>query len=256
MWKEMYDNSEHVRVTFWKLPKHLEQAQRAESVELNKIIINIWREKLVKILDIGIWDARVLKNIFELPELYNKIEKYIWIDVAQNCIDISKSTIIENDRSSKAKAILSNAKDIDKLESLYDLIICTWFTAGNFYPSNYNIYEYQKDFDLSKNDNFTEIFYKAYNKLNKWGKIVIWSVYKDNDSTRLIQEQAYKYFWRDIVSQPSDSFTASKDWRRSLRFTEKRIKNYLPFISPEQIEFIPLDAYDFAMMVVINKSNL
>lgn len=253
MSKEMYDNPDHVKVTFWKLPKHLEQAQWAESVELNKIIAAFWKEKLIKILDIGIWDARVLKNIFELPELYNKIEKYIWIDVAQNCIDISKSIIAENNWSNKAQAILSNAKDIEKLDSYYDLIICTWFTAGNFYPSDYDIYKYQEKFDLSKNDNFTEIFYKAYNKLNEWGKIIIWSVYKDNNNTRLIQEQAYKYFWRNIVSQPSDSFTASKDWRRSLRFTEKRLKDYLPFISSEQIEFIPLDAYNFAMMVIINK---
>lgn len=250
---EMYDNPDHVKVTFGKLPKHLEQAQWAESVELNKIITELWKEKLLSILDIWVGDWRVLKNLFELPELSNKISYYTWIDVAKNCIDLSNSMILENNWSNKAWVILSNAKDIDQLNETYDLVLCTRFTAWNFYPSNYDIYNYQANFDLSQNDNFTDIFKKVYEKLNDNWKIVIWSMYIDNDNTRLIQEQAYKYFGREIVSQPSDSFTASTDGWRSLRFTEQRVKDYLSFISPDKIKFIPLDSYDFAMMVVIDK---
>lgn len=82
---------------------------------------------------------------------------------------------------------------------------------------------------------------------------MIGSIYIDNDSTRIKQEDAYRNFGREIITNEKDSFTATKDGWRSQRYTKEQIYNYLDFIQRENITFIPLDDYNYAMMVRIKK---
>lgn len=87
---EMYDKNKHVEDTFNEsnMPEYLLQAQWSEFIELKKVIIELYKKKKspLTVLDIGIGDARILKHLVGIKELWNAIEHYDGIDIAQNCI--------------------------------------------------------------------------------------------------------------------------------------------------------------------------
>jgi SAM-dependent methyltransferase len=254
---EMYDNPNHIETTFGKqkLPEYLLQAQWAEFIELKKVISELYEKKGKKltVLDIGIGDARVPKHLFGIKEIWDAIEHYDGIDVAQNCIDISTKVIKDLGIGNKLNIKLLDATNLKDLKKKYDLIISTWFTAGNFYPSNFPFNNFSPGYNMSRNDKFEMIFRQAYEILNPDGEIIIGSMYIDNEKTRKKQEYCYKYFDWEIITDDRDCFTATKDGWWSQRFTKQRVYDYLSFVPKNKVSFVPLDTYDFAMMVRIKK---
>jgi len=72
---EMYDNPQHIEDTFTEsnLSEYLLQAQWAEFVELKKAIVELYNKKKspLKVLDIGIGNARVLKHLVGIKEIWD-----------------------------------------------------------------------------------------------------------------------------------------------------------------------------------------
>lgn len=251
----MYDNSRHVKDTFTEnnLSEYLLQAQWAEFVELKKAIAELYGKKKspLRVLDIGIGNARILKHLVGIKEIWNAIEHYHGIDVSKNCINISNKVIKKLKVENKASVQLLDAAKLKELNTRYDLIISTWFTAGNFYPFGFDFKKFKPGYDMSTNDKFTTIFKQAYELLNPNGEIIIGSMYIDNNETRKRQEDSYRNFGWIVITDGKDCFTASKDGWWSQRYTQQRVYTYLHFIPKENISFIPLDTYDYAMMVRI-----
>lgn len=254
---EIYDDKKHVEETFNEenLHDYLIQAQWAEFIELKKVISELSKKKgrPLTILDIGIGDGRILKHLVPIDELWKLVSQYDGIDIAQNCIDISTELIKKLGVSSKASVVLLDAENLDKLGKKYDLIITTWFTAGNLYPKDFSFEKFNHDFDLSKNPKFSAIFKQAYDALNPGGEIVIGSMYLDNPSTRKKQEDTYRHFGWDLITDERDDFTATKRGWWSQRFSKQRLFDYIPTVAQENFEFISLDTYDYAAMVRIKK---
>lgn len=254
--QEMYDNPQHLEDTFNQenLSEYLLQAQRSEFTELKKVIHEHSLTKpWLRILDIGIGDGRIVKHLVGIEEIRSTISKYHGIDIAQNCIDSSSQLINTLWVSDKVSVQRLDAVHISQVANTYDLIISTRFTVGNFYPFDFSIETFQPGYNMNTNDKFTHIIQEAYKLLNINWEIIIGSMYMDNESTRKHQEQSYKDFWRKVITDERDCFTASSEWWRSQRFTQQRIYDYLPTIPQEKIEFIPLDTYEYAMMVKIKK---
>jgi len=255
--KEMYDDAKHVKDTFTEsnLSEYLLQAQWAEFIELKKAIMELCKKRKspLKILDIGIGDARILKHLVGIKEIWDCIELYEGIDIAQNCIDISTKVIKDLKIENKVNVKLLDAIKLKDLKKKYDLIISTWFTVGNFYPFDFKFENFKSGYDMSTNDKFTMILKQASNLLNSNGEIIIGSMYIDNDETRIKQEDSYRNFGWTVITDEKDCFTATKDGWWSQRFTKQRVYDYLPFIPKKKISFIPLDTYDYAMMVRIKK---
>lgn len=252
----MCDKPNHVEDIFNEdnLSEYLLQAQWAEFIELKKVITELHeKKKSLTILDIGIGDARILKHLVGIKEIWDGIKHYDGIDVAQNCIDIS-TEIIKNLKVGKQASVqLLDAVNLKTLTKKYDLIISTWFTAGNFYPSDFNFKKFKPGYDMSTNDKFSMIFKQAYDLLNSNGEIIIGTMYIDNEETRKKQEESYRHFGWTVITDKKDCFTATKDGWWSQRFTKQRVYDYLNFIPKEKISFIPLDTYNYAMMVRIKK---
>lgn len=254
---EMYDNPRHVEDTFneCNLSEYLLQAQWAEFVELKKAITELYKKKKssLNILDIGIGDARILKHLLGVKEIWDAIEHYDGIDSAQNCFNISKKVIKDLKIEKKASVQLLDAINLKKVKKHYDLIISTWFTVGNFYPFDYNFKKFKHGYDLSTNDKFTMIFKQAYDLLNQNGELIICSMYIDNKETRIKQEESYRHFGWTVITDERDGFAATKEGWWSQRYTKQRVYDYLSFIPKKKISFISLDTYDYAMMVRIKK---
>lgn len=253
---EMYDDANTVQKSFDTgfLTEYLLQAQWAEFIELKKIITEIFSRKRqpVSILDIGIGNARIPKHLSGITEIWDMVERYDGTDNAQNCIDLSTKVISDLGINNKVTPYLFDATNLQKWDRKYDLIITTWFTAGNFYPDNFPFDTYKesgKIMDLSFNEKFEKIFSAAYRLLLAGGEIVIGSCYIDNDSTREKQESFYKKAGMTIITGKNDSFTATKEHFWSQRFTKKKLIDYFHFVGPDKISFSLLDTYHYAMLI-------
>jgi hypothetical protein len=256
----MYDNENTVAKSFdlSYISEYLIQAQWAEFVELKKVIHEISERinKPVSILDIGIGNARIPSHLCGIKEIWDRVERYDGTDNAMACIEISKQEIEKYNIGHKVFAIFMDAVNLDKIEKKYDLVITTWFTAGNFYPDDFPFDSYKNSgqrLDLSKNEKFTSIFRNAYNLLKADGEVVIGACYKENDATRLKQEESYRKLGMTVITDELDAFTATKEKFWSQRFTRDKFFSYLRFIPQEKFIFTDLDTYEYAMQVRIRK---
>ncbi len=166
----MYDNENTVLTSFDLdyISEYLIQAQWAEFVELKKVITEISDKKNgpVTILDIGIGNARIPRHLCSINEIWDRVKYYDGTDNAQACIDISQKEIQRLNISDKVSAYFIEASHLDEWTKKYDLVITTWFTAGNFYPEGFPFNTYKssgKKLDLTSNPKFTCIFNNAYN---------------------------------------------------------------------------------------------
>lgn len=256
----MYDNDNTVRASFNLnyISEYLIQAQWAEFIELKKVIAEIAsrNKRPVTILDIGIGNARIPKHLCGIKEIWDQIAFYDGTDNAMACVGISTQEISKLNIQDKVAAHFFDATKLDQWKKKHDLIITTWFTAGNFYPDDFPFDLYKdagEKLDLSINKKFSAIFKNAYELLNPDGEIVLGACYIDNDATRKKQEESYLKMGMNIITNQHDSFTATKEGFWSQRFTEGKLCNYLNFIEPAKISFKKLDGYDYAMQVRIKK---
>lgn len=254
---EMYDNPSHVASTFneQNLSEYLLQAQWAEFIALKEEIhqLSTQLQRPISILDIGIGDARIPKHLSGIKEIWDQVSSYDGIDIAQNCVDLSLEWIKTDLNAYKVTATRLDATQLASLAKSYDLIICTWFTAGNFYPETLSLNPFVHGQSLETNAKFSSIFKQAFAALNPKGKIVIGSIYIDNETTRKIQEASYRHFNWHIITDERDSFTATQEGWWSQRFTTEMVYRYLDFVPKENIKFKSLDTYEFAMLVEIEK---
>jgi SAM-dependent methyltransferase len=257
---EMYDNPDTVERSFDLnyISEYLIQAQWAEFIELKKVITELANKKKapISILDIGIGNGRVAMHLAGIREIWGNIALYDGTDNAEACVEITKKNMAALNLHNKVSAYFIDAKKLGDWQKKYDLVITTWFTAGNFYPDDFP-FETYKDSDqrlsLDTNKNFTAIFSNAYNLLLDGGEVVIGACYKDNEETRKKQEASYLKMGMNIITNPADSFTATKERFWSQRFTKSKLISYLSFVKPEKISFTNLDTYEYAMQVRIKK---
>lgn len=257
----IYDTENSVEKSFDEniIPEEQLQTQWAEFIELKKVINEVCsvQKRAISILDIGIGTARIVKHLSGVKEIWDCISYYHGIDNADACLALSNKVIKDLNIENKVSVSFLEANDLNKLDKKFDLIIITWFTAGNFYPDNFSFETYKesgKRIDLSKNERFQRIFSDAYNLLNPGGEIIIGSCYIDSDNTRKKQEAFYRKIGMEIITDAEDSFTATKEKFWSQRFTKQKLQNYLSFVNPYNIVCTPLDTYDFAMQVRIKKN--
>jgi len=256
----MYDNENTVKVSFDLnyVSEYLIQAQWAEFIELKKAIHETAERqgRPVTILDIGIGNARIAKHLSGIPDIWDKVEYYDGTDNAIACVNLSNDVIQELGIFNKVTAHFIDAIQLDQWGKKHDLVIATWFTAGNFYPDGFPFDSYNSKtgrLDLSENKKFTRIMKNAYHLLNPGGEIIIGACYKDNNATRLKQEESYRKMGMKVITDESDSFTATKEGFWSQRFTQNKLFSYLPFIPKENFRFTDLDTYEYAWQVRIRK---
>lgn len=256
----LYETEKSVEKSFDKdfIPEEQLQTQWSEFIELKKVIHEVYtlQKRPVSVLDIGIGSARIVKHLSGIKEIWDCISYYHGIDNAEACLALSAKIIKDLNIGDKVSLEFLEAKDLNKLNKKFDVVITTWFTAGNFCPDNFPFEMYKgsgKKIDLSKNEKFQQIFYDAYSLLHSGGEIIIGSCYIDNDSTRKKQENFYQKIGMEIITDELDSFTATREKFWSQRFTKEKLQNYLSFIAPEKIVCTALDTYNFAMQVRIKK---
>jgi SAM-dependent methyltransferase len=252
----IYDSEEKINTTFDPafIPEEQLQAQWSELIQIKKVIHKLYasQKKKLSILDIGVGTGRIIRHLSGIPEIWNCVESYTGIDNNPNCLSIAQQNISEWQLNEKVSLIPCEAKDISKLDKKFDLIMTTWFTPGNFYPSGFDFATYdpvKRRLSLSKNPAFTSLFTGARNMLKKNGIVILGSCYHQNDRTRLKQEDFYKKCGMKVITDEKDTFTATREGFWSQRFSSDLIKKYLKKAGYRKIRTIKLDEYDFAFQV-------
>jgi len=266
--KAVYDNKKAQRTLHpsYMTPYHI-QAQWAEYVRLKETIGRVYEERKrpLTILDIGIGYARI-PILLSLVKTWKKIARYVGIDISQRCVTQSRRIVASKKIADKVEIIRFDAVDLSTANKKFlkqgtvDVCLCTYFTAGDFRPEsilletedNGRIVGYDLD-ALRPNRSFVAVFRGAFDLLGDCGKIVLGSVYCDNNLARKVQEEFYRRCGMTVITSQKDPFTATKEGFWSERFNEEKIHKYLPWVSPSRIEEIPLDDYNFALMVIVNK---
>ena len=255
----MYDNQNTVEKSFdlSYISEHLIQAQWAEFIELKKTIYHLSSlfKRPISILDIGIGNGRIPMHLCGVKEMWDLIACYDGTDNAQSCIDITNANLKQYGIADKVSATLFDATRLNEWCKKYDMVVCTWFTPGNFYPDDFDFANYadSQPLDLTENKKFTHIFLSAYNLLLPGGKLVLGACYKDNNATRLKQQESYGKMGMTVITSEADSFTATREGFWSQRFTHDKMFNYTSFAKKEQVVFKDLDTYQYAMQVTITK---
>ena len=255
----LYDTEDSVLHSFNEhfIPEEQLQAQWAEMIELKKLIHTSAKkqQRPLHILDIGVGTARVPKHLSGLPEIWNCIASYDGIDNADSCIQLSNKTVHDYHLEEKVRIIKHEATQLSSLNKQYDLIITTWFTGGNFFDPLFPFHNYETTtrLDLSFNPAFDLVFNQAYKMLLKGGYIVLGALYKDNETTRIKQENFYKKIGMEVITGPEEKFTATRQGFWSQRFSEEKLQRYFHFTPTENIRCIDLDTYEYAMQVQVEK---
>ena len=245
----------------------LRNAQIAEFKELKNIIEKVYSEtkRPLEMLDIGVGDGRVFLLLNKEP-IWKKIKLYVGFDNSKVEIKKSKNAIKEKGLKNKVKIVYFDAINLNKKSSneifkhKYDLIICTYFTPGNFKPNEIKmktgkdglIVPYPKSC-LEPNKKFVKIFKASYKLLKDDGKIMLGTTYIDTDANRIRQVEFYKKCGMTVITSKKDSFIATKEGFWSQRFTKKRIYDYFSWLKRNKIKFVKLDNYNFAQMVIISR---
>lgn len=243
----------------------LRKAQNAEFKELLKVIneINQKLKRPLKILDIGVGNGRV-PLLLSKNSIWEKVKSFIGFDNSNLEIKQAKQNISDN----KIKLVFFDATQLDKVKNFitqikYDLIICTYFTAGNFKPNEIKLKTNKKGVIVSypqaclnPNKKFIKIFKAAYTLLNPGGKIFLGSVYIDSDNNRKKQEEFYKKCGMKIITTEKDSFTATEEGFWSQRFYDTSLYRHLSWVDKDNLKIIPLDKYKFAEAVILSKPDI
>ena len=150
----MYDNEKTVRASFDLnyISEYLVQAQWAEFIELKKVITEIAgrNKRPITILDIGVGNARIPKHLCGIKDIWDKVAFYDGTDNAMACVEISNNEIEKLNIADKVAAHYFDAANLDKWKKKYDMVITTWFTAGNFYPDNFPFDSYKSSGNLNR----------------------------------------------------------------------------------------------------------
>jgi len=263
----MYKDDKARRTLFPRyLTEYHTQAQWAEFTKLKEIIGNTYRslERPILIFDIGIGTSRV-PLLLSRVATWEKIGKYMGIDISPFCVDRSRRVAKARRIDDKLEVVLFDALDLSTRASEllkygeYDLVVCTYFTAGDFKPDEIKLERKggviaNYDLGLLKpNKNFIAVFKGALSLLRCGGQVVIGSLYRDTPFVREIQEKFYKKCGMTVITSEEDPFTATEEGFWSERFSKEKVYEYLPWIPRNRIEQTPLDDYDFAFMVSIKK---
>lgn len=244
----------------------LRNAKKAEFKELKNIIEVMYRDKKAPlvVLDIGVGVAHVLTPLSK-ERIWANVGKYVGFDNSRSLIRKSRE-VIRKAKIDKVKIVYFDAINLGKISpneifrNRYDLILCTYFTPGNFKPDAVTLKTTDKGLIvpypqscLNPNKQFVRIFKAAYRLLNPGGKLILGSTYIDTDVNRKRQEDFYKKCGMTVITSKNDTFTATREGFWSQRFTKARIYSYFSWVDKRKIEFISLDNRKFAQMVVVSK---
>ena len=155
------------------------------------------------------------------------------------------------DGLTQAQVFEGDAAKMQLQSASYDLVLCLYFTPGNFREKSADLSMYTDDY-LDRNPGFIGIFSRFYHALKPGGAMFL-TVYKDVPEAEAAQIDFYEHTGQHVVTPPGSRFVATAENFWSARWTrDSMLSNLAAFgVVPDQVVFDDLN--EIAWLVEVGK---
>ncbi len=136
-------------------------------------------------------------------------------------------------------------------DDFYDLVICMYFTPGNFRDFSEDLSIYDNAY-LDNNPVFIKIFSSFY-KAMKPGGLMFLTVYKDLPVTEAAQYDFYEKTGQHVVTRPGSRFVATAEHFWSVRWTRASMLSNLAGCGITEVSVKFHDLNEIAWLIEISK---
>lgn len=152
-----------------------------------------------------------------------------------------------------ARIFVGEAADAPLDDDFYDVVLCLYFTPGNFRDQLDDLGLYS-DAYLDRNPQFIRVMSRFYSAMKIGGSMFL-TIYKDAPEAEAAQIDFYENTGQHVVTPPGSRFVATAEGFWSARWTRDSMLSNLSEcgISPDNVAFNDLNA--IAWLVEIGKAG-
>jgi SAM-dependent methyltransferase len=150
-----------------------------------------------------------------------------------------------------AELFLGNVAESSLDDRIYDLVLCLYFTPGNFREPSDDLGMYTDEY-LDRNPVFIAIFSKFYQALVPGGQMFL-TVYKDVPETEAAQFDFYKHTGQTVITPPGSRFVATAQGFWSARWSQASLLSNLAACGIAESAVTLHDLNHIAWLVEISK---
>jgi hypothetical protein len=152
-----------------------------------------------------------------------------------------------------AQIFVGEAAEADLKDEFYDVVLCMYFTPGNFRDRSDDLSLYSEAY-LDRNPEFIRVMSRFCQAMKIGGSMFL-TIYKDVPEAEAAQIDFYENTGQHVVTPPGSRFVATAEGFWSARWTrESMLSNLIECgISPDDVLFNDLNA--IAWLVEIKKGK-
>lgn len=200
----------------------------------DEIMIARFKDKLLAIADIGCGDGYHGSIFAPGSKLYHGFE------ISPELLRMTRERW-QKDGLDHAQVFGGDVAEAKLEESFYDLVICMYFTPGNFRDVSTDLSIYTDEY-LDHNPVFIRIMSRFFKALKPGGSMFL-TVYRDVPEAEAAQWDFYTTTGHEPVSSKGDRFVATRDMFWSARWTQQSMLSNLTDcgIDPDTVIFHELN---------------
>lgn len=157
----------------------------------------------------------------------------------------------QKEQINNAQIFLGDVTEAELEDEFYDLVLCLYFTPGNFRDKSDDLSLYS-DAYLDRNPQFIRVMSRFYQALKMGGSLFL-TIYKDVPEAEAAQIDFYEHTEQHVVTPRGSRFVATAEGFWSARWTPASLLSNLSEcgINPDAVVFNDLN--DIAWLVEIKK---
>ncbi|MDH3645865.1 MAG: class I SAM-dependent methyltransferase [Gammaproteobacteria bacterium] len=210
----------------------------------DEYMIDRFRDRNLRIADIGSGDGYHGSIFAPGCELYHGYE------IAPRLVQMSRERW-EKEGLDNARVFSGNVAEAKLQDEFYDLVICMYFTPGNFRDVSTDLTMYTDDY-LDHNPVFIQIISSFHRALRHGGAMFL-TVYRDVPEAEAAQFDFYTTTGHPPISPKGSRFVATSDAFWSVRWTRESMLSNLADCGIDSATVTFHDLHEIAWLVEIEK---
>jgi len=188
-------------------PEPIRQARERQ----DRILRERCRHGSYKIADIGCGNGYHAVMFAPFSLLYHGFE-------ISPAIAETARALWQREKVDNAQVFVGDAAEAELEDEFYDLVLCLYFTPGNFRDKSNDLSLYS-DAYLDRNPRFIRVVSRFYRAM-KIGGLMFLTIYKDVPDAEAAQIDFYENTGQHVVTPPGSRFAATAEGFWSVRWTK------------------------------------
>lgn len=157
----------------------------------------------------------------------------------------------QKEQITNAQIFLGDVAEAELEDEFYDLVLCLYFTPGNFRDKSDDLRLYS-DVYLDRNPQFIRVMSRFYQALKSGGSLFL-TIYKDVPEAEAAQIDFYEHTEQHVVTPRGSRFVATAEGFWSARWTQASLLSNLSACGIVADKVVFNDLNDIAWLVEIKK---